>query len=115
MQISGNTLGLGQVGGTENTTLNVAQMPAHTHPLQATAQVQVSSQPPSTEEVDGAFLTNAAANTYATTGTAGQNLGGVTASGTAGPAGGNQPFDNRSPYLGLNYIIALVGIFPSRN
>ena len=29
--------------------------------------------------------------------------------------GGNQPFTNRSPYLGMNYIICLQGIFPSRN
>ena len=31
------------------------------------------------------------------------------------PSGGGQPHDNRQPYLGLNFIIALVGIFPSRN
>ena len=29
--------------------------------------------------------------------------------------GGNQPFSTRNPYTGLNYIIALEGIFPSRN
>ncbi|MFY1113097.1 MAG: tail fiber protein, partial [Methanosarcinaceae archaeon] len=29
--------------------------------------------------------------------------------------GGSQPFDNRQPYLGVNYIIALVGVFPSRS
>ena len=37
------------------------------------------------------------------------------ASGAIGDAGGNQPHENRPPYLGLNYIIALEGIFPSRN
>lgn len=106
---------LGQVGGTETNTLIVTQIPSHIHPLQLTAQVQVSDKARATEEIDGAFLTNAAAAAYATAGTAGQNLGGVTASGTAGPAGGNQPFNNLSPYLALNYIIALQGIFPSRN
>ena len=30
-------------------------------------------------------------------------------------AGGNQPVDNMQPFLGLNYIIALEGVFPSRN
>jgi microcystin-dependent protein len=34
---------------------------------------------------------------------------------TIANAGGNQSFNNRSPYLGLNYLIALEGIFPSRN
>jgi microcystin-dependent protein len=32
-----------------------------------------------------------------------------------GPTGGSQPFAIRNPYLGINYIIALQGIFPSRN
>ncbi|HEY0462095.1 MAG TPA: hypothetical protein VGC97_23375, partial [Pyrinomonadaceae bacterium] len=32
-----------------------------------------------------------------------------------GLAGGNQPHNNMQPYLGMNYIICLFGIFPSRN
>jgi len=32
-----------------------------------------------------------------------------------GAAGGSQPVDIRNPFLGLNFIIALEGIFPSRN
>ena len=35
--------------------------------------------------------------------------------GTLAPAGGNQPHNNRSPYLGLNFCIALQGIYPPRN
>ena len=31
------------------------------------------------------------------------------------PAGGSQPHENRQPYLVLNFVIALVGVFPSRN
>jgi microcystin-dependent protein len=34
---------------------------------------------------------------------------------TVGQAGGNLPHNNMQPYLGLNFIIALQGIFPSRN
>ena len=34
---------------------------------------------------------------------------------TVGAAGGSQPHNNMQPYLGLNYIIALEGIYPSRN
>jgi microcystin-dependent protein len=34
---------------------------------------------------------------------------------TCGPIGGSQPHENRQPYLVLNFIIALVGVFPSRN
>jgi len=36
-------------------------------------------------------------------------------SGTATTSGGNQPFSNQSPYLGINFIIATEGIYPSRN
>jgi microcystin-dependent protein len=45
--------------------------------------------------------------------TATDNLGGV--SGTTAVAGANQPFANQMPYLGMNYVICLFGIFPSRN
>ena len=31
------------------------------------------------------------------------------------PAGGNQPHDNMQPYLGINFILAIAGIFPSQN
>ena len=34
---------------------------------------------------------------------------------TSGPAGGGQPFPNRNPFLGMNYCIALYGIFPTQN
>jgi microcystin-dependent protein len=35
--------------------------------------------------------------------------------GAISPTGGSQPFSIMQPYLGMNYIIALEGIFPSRN
>jgi microcystin-dependent protein len=34
---------------------------------------------------------------------------------TIGIAGGSQPHNNMQPYLGMNYIIAIEGIYPSRN
>jgi microcystin-dependent protein len=37
------------------------------------------------------------------------------ASGAIGSAGGNRPHDNIPPYVGINFIIALVGLYPSRN
>jgi microcystin-dependent protein len=39
----------------------------------------------------------------------------LTTSLTTGFTGGNQPLNNMSPYLGMNYIICVEGIFPSRN
>ncbi len=105
----------GEVSGTENVTLLQTQMPAHVHPLQVSAQVQVSTTNPSADEPAGAFLTTTGNNFYATSGAPGNNLGGVSASGTVGQAGGNQPFSILQPFLGTNYIIALEGIYPPRS
>ncbi|MGB6269767.1 MAG: hypothetical protein WBF67_12240, partial [Olleya sp.] len=39
----------------------------------------------------------------------------VSVSGNTGLQGGNQAFDIRNPFLGVNHVIALVGIYPSRS
>lgn len=106
---------LGEMGGTETTTLLVTNLPSHTHALTLSAQVNVSDLNASSDEPAGSFLTTTSNNFYAGSGKAGQNLGGVTASGTAAVTGGNIPFNNMQPYLTLSYQICLYGIFPSRN
>lgn len=106
---------LGEVGGTESTTLTILNMPAHTHTLQITAAVNVSDLNATSDEPTNSFLTTTSNNFYAGSGKPGQNLGGVSASGTAGIAGGNAPFNNLQPFLVLSYQIALEGIFPPRN
>jgi microcystin-dependent protein len=102
---------LGEMAGTPNVTLTTANMPAHTHPI--LPQVEVSSSPANTDEPGGSFLTTTNSNFYSTTGAPGTHLGGV--SGTTGITGSNQPVSNLSPYLGLNYQIAIEGIFPPHN
>lgn len=106
-----NGVELGEMSGTQSTTLTIANLPAHNHQVQF--NVQVSTNPAGTDEPAGAFLTGAGSNFYATAGSAGNNLGGV--SGSDSIAGNNAPFGILPPYLGLNYQIALQGIFPSRN
>lgn len=106
---------LGQVGGVENTTLLSPNLPAHNHSLQVSAQVQVSTQAANSDEPNGAFLTTTGNNFYATAGTANNNLGGVSASGTTGAAGNNQPMSVLQPTLAINYIICFEGIYPARN
>jgi microcystin-dependent protein len=97
---------IGQSAGSETTTLLLSNMPAHNHSLNAT------SEPGSTSVPSGAYLANTGAldKEYNTTGT-------VVAMNAAaiGTAGGSQPFDNLQPYLAINFIIALQGIFPSRD
>ncbi|MGC2236234.1 MAG: tail fiber protein [Pyrinomonadaceae bacterium] len=97
---------LGQVGGTESTTLTSNQLPAHLHPYQPGA----NEGDPTTKEAAGGYLAKAATNLYAAT-TDGTKMGLQ----NTGPTGGNQPFSILQPFLTLNYCIALEGIFPSRN
>jgi microcystin-dependent protein len=106
-------ISLGEVAGTETVTLLTTQMPAHTH----TAAVNVNTGLGTSSNPGGSFLAggqDATGNpipTYAAAGTAGVNLNGV----SVGIAGNSQPVPTRNPYLGMNYIICLFGIFPSRN
>lgn len=95
----------GQQGGTESNTLTQGQMPAHTH----AAALNASSNPSSDTLPNGNFL--AEGNSYTNTTNAQMNANAV----SLGVAGGSQPFPILQPYLGVNFIIALEGIFPSRN
>ena len=102
---------LGELSGIPATTLTVNQMPAHNHT--AITNVGVSSANTTSEEAAGNILANQAQNFYAPVGTANGSLGGVTT--TVSLNGGNQPVNIMQPYLGMNYVICLNGIFPSRN
>ncbi|MNQ42938.1 Phage Tail Collar Domain protein [compost metagenome] len=117
---------MGQISGTENTSLLITNMPSHSHPLVA-GQANVSTAANAlsggtiTNETDGGNNSFAAGgavpNIYSEPGGTNNPIGGITStiSGITGVAGGNQPFSIRNPYLGINYSIATEGVFPSRN
>ena len=121
-----STINIGQISGTENTSLLITNMPSHTHALVA-GQANVSTVANAlsggtiTNETDSGnnFFAagNAVPNIYSEPGGTNNLIGGIasTISGITGVAGGNQPFSIRNPYLGINYSIATEGIFPSRN
>jgi microcystin-dependent protein len=98
---------LGELGGSERQTLNTSQMPMHQHTLGVTTAPATSSKPSGGNKVLAA-VQGAGAYAAAATDT-------ILSPASAGVAGGNQPFDIMPPYLGINYIICLEGIFPSRN
>lgn len=120
---------VGQNGGAESVTLTTTSLPAHIHPatfsgagssVQATPVKATLQQPVATaslgRSVDSAGT--ALPLIYAPAGTpAGVPLGGMNVAGTVAvsPAGGSQPHDNIMPTLVVSAIIALNGIFPSRN
>jgi len=99
----GDSFTLGQRGGEEAHTVNMGEMPQHTH------QVNATTTPGSVNLPTGNFLANSNVSPYRTT--ANTNFNPAMMSNT----GGSQPHENRQPFLVLNFIIALQGIFPSRN
>jgi microcystin-dependent protein len=95
---------LGQVGGEAAHTLITAEMAPHSHGA-ATASDTTQMSPQGTY-----WAPNIAGNfTYAPT------PGGNMSPAAVGLGGNGQPHENRQPYLVLNFCIALVGVFPSRN
>ena len=94
---------LGEMGGTETVTLITTQMPAHNH------AAACSGNDANLGLAEGNFLATTATNTYASTGGSALNAA------TIGSAGGSQPHNNLQPFLCVNFIIAIQGIFPSRN
>jgi microcystin-dependent protein len=99
----GSGLVLGQLAGEENVTLNVNQIPAHSHPAAANSGAGSQSSP------SGGVWAASSANQYSSTAPA------VAMSASAiRQAGGSQPHDNMPPYAVLTFIIATTGIFPSQ-
>jgi microcystin-dependent protein len=105
---------IGQIGGTENVTLIGAQLPAHTHPVNACTTTSGNlAQPtgafPATVQITGETK-GGTVNTYSTA-----TPNAIMNPNMIGPNAGNQPHANIQPYLCINYCIALQGLFPSRN
>ncbi len=100
--LSGYTLG--QASGTETVTLNVQQIPAHNHTVNASATAASKSPANNVPAVTGAGSSYGAPPDGTT-----MNPGMITG------GGGNQPHTNLQPSLCINFVIALEGIFPSRN
>lgn len=99
---------MGDAGGTEAATLTYGQMPQHTHALQGTSGAG------NTRSAAGAALAKEAAGQTAVYNNA-PTVDSTLSPSSIGIAGGSQPHENRQPYLAVNFVIALVGIYPSRN
>lgn len=100
----GNGFTLAETGGAEEITLTVSQIPAHSHPLLASARPADASRPDN--RVFGAA--RPAVDRYSV------QVPSVNCSPQAvGAVGGSQPHTNFQPYLCVSYIISLYGIFPS--
>jgi microcystin-dependent protein len=101
----GTTYQIGEMAGTEQETLSVQQIPSHTHPLTGSQALGSNATP----------VGNVLATT--TTPIALYYEGGVDTNMNAQaitPVGGSQPHENTQPFLCVNFIISLFGIFPSQ-
>ena len=98
---------LGQAGGVESVTLAPGNVPAHVHTIGANVGPGTTPSPSGNVMAAATDANRNGLNLYATAANA--------AMASTGPAGSSTPFGIVQPYLGINYIICLEGIFPSRN
>ena len=94
---------LGQSGGTESVTLTVSQIPAHGHVPLATTNGGSQTSPA------GGLWAQSGQNNYSNA-TPNEAMDAA----AIGSAGGSQPHDNMLPFLVVNFILSLFGIFPSQ-
>src|SRR5262245_42735371 len=96
---------LAQTGGVETVTLTASQLPTHTHPLLASTNVAQDTSP------SGKTVGQAGSGLFYIQDVTDTNLSAQAIT----TVGGSQPHDNFQPYLCINFIISLFGIFPSQS
>jgi microcystin-dependent protein len=104
---------LGQRTGTIENTLNGSQLPAHTHTLTGSINLPATSQTGNQQSPAAGFFANDGSKKYDAQHD-GVTMRPATVSLSTSVAGGSIPFNNLMPYLVVNYIICMYGIFPQR-
>ena len=111
-------IALGQASGTETTTLTNSNLPAHIHTAFANANGSNATTGTAAGNLPAVITSRTSAVGYTLrTSVYGNDAGGAAMAAdmvTLAPAGGNQPISIVNPYLGMNYVICMYGIFPSR-
>ncbi len=92
----------GEISGSETNTITIPQMPSHGHAINAKDEG-------TTDDPSGAFIAGDGTNAF------GSSSNVVMSNSSVANTGGSQPVNNMQPYMVLRYIIALQGIYPSRN
>lgn len=103
---TGNQTSLGQKSGEENHNLITSELPAHNHQLNGSTQSITETSP-----ISNYMGTHSDNNAYASVGAGNAAMIATEVTNT----GGSQPHNNMQPYTVMNIIIALQGLFPSRN
>jgi microcystin-dependent protein len=100
----GNGFVLAETGGVPEVTLNVQQIPSHNHPAMATNNAGNTNTPTNKVLASGTVVSTQPYGTDAPLSPLQPQ--------TIGPNGGSQPHENMQPFLCVNFIISLFGIFP---
>jgi microcystin-dependent protein len=100
----GNGFVLAEAGGTEEITLTVQQIPTHSHPMLASSSIGNTPNP------QGSVLAESSVVSIYQSG----NPASAMAAQSISLVGGSQPHTNFQPYLCVDFIISLFGIFPSQ-
>ena len=101
--LQGSSYTQGENGGVETVTLTAGQLPAHTHALNGSTVAAAS------RSLAGNVSAKSTRSVYGTNTTV------PLAPAALAAAGGSQPHDNNQPYLCVNFIISLFGVYPSEN
>jgi microcystin-dependent protein len=104
---TGTTFQIGEMAGVESVTLTTQQIPQHTHQMLGTLNPAASTSPSAVSTVAIEPL-----STITPYGTDAPQT--TLAPQTITPDGGSQPHENMQPFLCLNFIISLFGVFPSQ-
>lgn len=100
----GSNFSLGQAGGEEMHTINANETPQHNHLVTAAGAAN-------TAEPAGAFLGGGGASAFASLLSSAPSMNAA----VIANAGGSQSHENRQPFLVMNWVVAVQGIFPSQN
>lgn len=101
----GNSFVIGQMAGEEEVTLTVNQIPQHTHALLCNSASSSSPNPA------GSLWGAAGSNAFIAPASINAHLNAA----TIVAAGGSQPHDNMMPFLAINFIISLYGVYPTQS
>lgn len=104
-----STIRQGQKAGAESTTLSMNNLPSHNHLV--SGEVPGFAMHP--KELEPKYIKGA--KSFITVGNESNTQVAISEKNSSGLTGSNQPFSIRNPYVGMRYIIALQGTFPSRS
>jgi microcystin-dependent protein len=105
---AGNGFTLGETGGVESVTLTIQQIPSHNHPATCKGGVNTGN---SATPANNVWASQSSFGIYTTDFSSPVQMN----PGVMQPVGGSQPHENMIPFLAVNFILSLFGLFPNPN